>query len=229
MGLISRFKYLYGFVLVMSVVLVVVKAVSLSKAFLAGAEMESDQIGSFALSACQIPMWLLFFQLSLSRPNGLREEQGSQVFERSAKDQTSWAIVIWATACGLFISSLLSDGNRTGFLAGGQWQLWCGLLMGSAALCVALFAWFGIWTRRLVLSKDGISTEQTKSGPIRWEDVSDIRFFTFLGSRQIAVDVTDPAKYGLKKSPLVIYPETFNAHPEAMMEILERERTLNLL
>jgi hypothetical protein len=229
MGPFSRFKYLYCGVLVISLISVAMTAISLTADFLTGAALDLGRIGGFAVSASQVPLWLHFFQLSRSPANGLLADSKGRVFERSSGDQVTWAIVIWAGSCGMLISAFISDHKAAGSFADGQWQLWLGLLLGAFAMCVAFLAFIGKWTRRLVLSKDGISINKAKDGPIRWTDVGDIRFVKFLGQRRIAIDVSDHEKYGLKKALLVIDPAIFNAGADPMMEVFQQERRLNLL
>jgi hypothetical protein len=228
MGPYSPYKYLYGFVLALSVLVSVLTAIGMIADFQAGTILESERIAGFLTGATLIPMFMYFLHLSRSRPAALQEAVAGRVFEHTATDRATSAILIWGLGIGMMVSSFLTTQQASGPTSSDQWYLWISALMCLLSLCCFVLSLTGIWMYRLVLSKDGILFSKVKGGLIRWQDVQDIRFDRKLGFRRIAVDVVDPAKYGLKRSWIIIRPAYFNAGPDEMMAVFLQERPAGL-
>jgi hypothetical protein len=229
MGALSRYKYLYAAMLPIFLLMLFFNGLPLATDYLAGKALAPDSIGSIAMSALQIPMWMSFLHLARLRPSALRHDLTARVFERGPDIIVMSSMVLWALGVGVLLNAFLSGEVGRSFFGFPQGDFWLGLLSLAMSLYLAASSLMPKATLRLTLSTDGIAYSKVKGSVIPWEDVSDIRFVKFPGQNRIAVDVIDPVKYGLKKSPLMIDPHVFHAAPDAMMELFKQERTLNLL
>lgn len=229
MSSLSRFRYLYAASIPIWLFVTTHTGWPLAEAHLAGLAVDPERVGTLALQALQIPLWMSFLHLARRRPQALRDDLNARVFERSADTVAISAIVLWSYGVGVVIDALLSGPESSVMFGIPHAYFWMGLAMIAISLVTTVISLTPKGTLRLALSSDGILYSKVKRGLIRWEDVGDIRFVNRVGQRQIAIDLSDPAKYALKKRSLMIYPAVFNVDPDAMMEIIEQERTLNLL
>lgn len=228
MGPLSRYRYLYIGLLAMWVLFVALSGGRLVIDFFDGVEAPADKIANLTTQLAIVPFWAISLNLALSRPSGLNAATPARIFERPIDKNVMFAMALWVLGAGALVSGLLT-GRSGSVFSSDNIEIFVGLFLLAVVVILFPLQYTRKAHMRLVLSSNGIDYSPAKTGFIRWEDVGDIHFVSHIGRRLIAIELTDPARYRQKKSKLMIYPAVFNVDPDAMMKIIQQERTLNLL